>query len=95
MTRTPPTLSEVIQSSRLLVIDVDPAAGRLRVRGVDDACSELSCREQTVVVDGEVDNAGLGSLHPGDIIKVESPDGRPEKIVVLRRAWEEWASPEL
>ena len=38
--------------------------------------------------------ADLGLINPGDIIKVESNAGRPEKIVVVRRAWEEHTSPE-
>lgn len=89
------SLTDWLQQSRLLVVEVDTKAGRLRVRGAEDACTELSCQERTLVVTDEGTTHDLDALNPGDIIKVESAAGRPEKIVVLRRAWEEWASPEL
>ena len=38
--------------------------------------------------------ADLGLINPGDIIKVESSAGRRERIVAVRRAWEEHTSPE-
>jgi len=38
--------------------------------------------------------ADFGLINPGDIIKVESNAGRAERIVVVRRAWWEYASPE-
>jgi hypothetical protein len=47
-----------------------------------------------VAADGET-TASLDALSPGDIVKIESPAGGPTRIVVLRRAWEEYASPEL
>jgi hypothetical protein len=90
-----PNLTEWLQQSRLTVVLVDKKEGRLRVRGAGDACSELSCQDRTLVVTDEGATGDLEALNPGDIIKVESVAGRPEKIVVLRRAWEEWASPEL
>ena len=87
-------LTEWLQKSRLTVVEVDRAHGRLRVRGDADACSELSCGEHTVVVSDE-GPASLGALSPGDIVKVESTTGHAEKIVVVRRAWDEIASPEV
>ncbi len=89
------SLTDWLQQSRLMVVQVDKDQGRLRVQGAGDACTELSCREQTLVVTDEGAVADLGVLNPGDIVKVESAAGRAERIVVLRRAWEEWASPEL
>jgi len=89
------SLTDWLQQSRLIVVEVDQAAGRLRVRAADDSCSDLSCRAQTAVVTDEDANGDLGTLNPGDIIKVEPSADRPEKIVVVRRAWEEWASPEI
>jgi len=47
------------------------------------------------VVTDEDARAGLDALNPGDIIKIEPTGGRPERIVVLRRAWDELASPEV
>jgi hypothetical protein len=89
------SLTDWLQRSRLMVVEVDTKEGRLRVRGAEDACTELSCREQTLVVTDEGTTSDLNALNPGDIIRIESASGHPEKIVVLRRAWEEWASPEL
>jgi hypothetical protein len=88
------SLTDWLQRSRLTVVDVDPAAGRLRVRGEADACSDLSCPAQVVVMTEE-GSSGLQALNPGDIVRLEPPAGRPEKIIVLRRVWEEIASPEL
>jgi hypothetical protein len=90
------SLTDWLQEHRLLVVEVDASRGRVRVRGADDTCSELSCRSETVVVTDDATTTDLGALNPGDIVRVESQSaGRPERIVVLRRAWEEWASPEL
>jgi len=89
------SLTEHIQSSRLVVVEVKRAEGRLRVRGEGDVCAELSCSEETLVVTDEDTKAGLDTLHPGDIIKVEPAGGRPDRIVLLRRAWDELASPEV
>lgn len=87
------SLTDLLQKSRLTVVSVDKAAGRLRVRDDADLCSDLSCQGSLVVTEGE-SKADLGLINPGDIIKVESKDGRAEKIVVVRRAWQEFGSPE-
>lgn len=91
----PPSPTTWLQDSRLIVVSVDSLTRRLRLRGVQDQCSDMSCARDTVVVaDGETTSA-LGELSPGDIVKIEAPDAGPQRIVVLRRAWEEYASPEL
>jgi hypothetical protein len=89
------SLTDWLQMSRLLVVGVDASTGALRVRGAADACTELSCSEHTLVVTDDGAAPGLTRLHPGDIIKIEPTLARPEKIVVVRRAWEELASPEI
>lgn len=89
------SLTDWLQEHRLVVVAVDKAQGRLRVRGTKDVCSDLSCQGETVVVTDEGMTTDLDALNPGDIVKVEPAAGRPERIIVLRRAWEEWASPEL
>jgi hypothetical protein len=89
------SLTDWLQTNRLMVVEVDPPAGRVRVREASEHCSELSCREQTLVVSEEGVTADLGTLNPGDIVKLESSAAGLDRIVVLRRAWEEWASPEL
>src|SRR3989449_7972709 len=80
------SLTEHIQSSRLVVVEVKRAEGRLRVRGEADVCAELSCSEETLVVTDEDAKAGLDTLHPGDIIKIEPAGGRPPRNLLLRRA---------
>jgi hypothetical protein len=88
------TLTEWLQQSRLVVVQVDTSAGKLRVRGEADACTELSCADHTIVVSDE-GAGGLETLNPGDIIKVEPTVERPERVIVVRRVWEEIASPEI
>lgn len=88
------SLTEWLQQSRLTVVSVDKPSGRLRVKGEADACSDLVCQESTLVITDE-GQAGLDALNPGDIVKIESVAGRAEKIVVVRRVWEELGSPEL
>ncbi len=87
------SLTDLIQKSRLTVVEVDKEAGRLRVRDDAEVCTDLTCLGSLVVTDEE-SRADLGLINPGDIIKVESKGGRPEKIVVVRRAWNEFGSPE-
>jgi hypothetical protein len=89
------SLTDWLQQRRFTVVAIDTAGGRLRVRGADEACSDLSCHQQTVVVTDDGLVGSLGVLNPGDIVKIESGAGRLEKIVVLRRVWDELASPEL
>ncbi|HET9489716.1 MAG TPA: hypothetical protein VFR64_08190 [Methylomirabilota bacterium] len=90
----PNSLTDWLQKSRLTVVSVDATRGRLRVRGEADLCSELSCGEGTLVVANEGEG-NLEALNPGDIIKVEPKSGGAQTITVLRRAWEEIASPEV
>jgi hypothetical protein len=88
------SFTDRLQRTRLTVVEVDQSHGRLRVKGVEDACTDLACPETAVVVTDE-GHGDLDALNPGDIVKLESVAGRLEKIVVLRRVWEEIASPEL
>ena len=54
--------------------------------------SEVS--KGTLVVTEETQGAGLALLKPGDVIRVEAPHGQIQRIVVLRRGWQELESPE-
>lgn len=89
------SLTDWLQQNRLVVVAVDPSNHRLRLKGAEDACTDVSCSEHTVVVTEEDAAAGLAALNPGDIVKMDGAPGRPERIVVVRRVWEELASPEL
>jgi hypothetical protein len=66
----------------------------VRVKGAAEACTDLSCSESTLVVSDEGVGADLTALNAGDIVRLEGPGGRPERIVVVRRVWDELSSPE-
>lgn len=89
------SLTDWLQQNRLVVVAVDQETGRLRVRAEGDACRDLSCHEATVVIGDDGSHGGLRTLGPGDIVRLDGPAGRPERIVVVRRAWEELTSPEF
>ena len=89
------SLSERLQRERLIVVEVMKEAGRIRVRGAADACSEISCGGEAIVEASEGPTGGLEALCPGDIIRVESDAVVPRRIVVVRRVWEELTSPEF
>ena len=90
-------LTERLQQTRLMIVEVDRDHGRIRVKG--EACSDLSCHAQTIVLTEDGTIAGVDALYPGDIVRVETDiaaEGTPvAKVVVLRRVWESIASPEL
>lgn len=88
------SFTESLQKDRHVVVSVDTARGTVRVRGVAEACTDLSCSENTLVVSDDATCADLAMLNAGDIVRLEGPDGRPERIVVVRRVWEELSSPE-
>ena len=88
------SLTDWLQHSRLVIVGVDPAARRVRVKSEADACTDLACSERTLVVSDEGSATDLAGLNPGDIVRVEESSGRPERIVVVRRVWEELTSPE-
>ena len=91
------SLTDRLQQSRLMIVEVDREGGRLRVRGA--ACSDLSCHARTVVVTEDGSLAGVDALNPGDIVRIEedATEGgvTVARVVVLRRVWERIASPEL
>jgi hypothetical protein len=88
-------LTEWLRHSRLLVVDVQHELGRVRVRSETDGCSDLACGAQAVVVDEAGATGSLDTLNPGDVIKVASEPGEPQRLVVVRRVWDELTSPEF
>jgi len=89
------SLTDSIQQTRHIVVAIDLAAKTVRVRGEAEACTDLSCSEQTLVVsDDGGTRADLSALNAGDIVKLEGPPGQPRRIVVVRRVWDELSSPE-
>jgi hypothetical protein len=88
------SLTDWLQQSRLVVVGVDAVARRVRVKSEADACRDLACGERTLVVTEDGTAPDLGRLNAGDIVRVEEQAGRPERIVVVRRVWDELTSPE-
>jgi hypothetical protein len=88
------SLTDWLQQSRFIVVGVDPGRRHLRIKGAAEVCTDLSCSERTLVVTDEGTGLDLAALNPGDIVKIEEASGRPERIVVVRRVWEELTSPE-
>ena len=88
------SITEWLQQNRLTVVAVDTVGGRLRLRNEAEACSDLHCGEETVVMT-EDGAAELGAINAGDIVKVDASAGRAQRIVVVRRVWDELTSPEF
>lgn len=89
------SLTDWLQQSRMVVVAVDPVQRRVRVRGEGETCSDLACADTTLIVT-ENGPAGLETLNAGDIIRVHpatAPDAG-QRIVVVRRVWDELTSPE-
>lgn len=88
------SFTDSLQQNRLIVVAVDQASGRVRVKSAAEACTDLSCSPETLVVSDEGSSTDLHTLNPGDIVKLEGKTGAPQRIVVVRRAWDELTSPE-
>jgi hypothetical protein len=89
------SLTDSIQQDRHIIVAVDPVRKSIRIKGVGDACTELTCSEHTLVVSDDTGRGGdLATLNAGDIVKLEGPLDRPRRIVVVRRVWDELSSPE-
>jgi hypothetical protein len=88
------SLTDWLQQSRFVVVAVDPARRSLRIKGEAEMCTDLSCTERTLVVSDDGAAPDLSALNAGDIVRIEEASGRPERIVVVRRVWEELTTPE-
>lgn len=86
-------LTERLRESRFTVVDVRGDLGRIRIKSEADACTDLACDGQ--VLDDEGTLRGLETLNPGDIIKIQPDPGHPDRVVVVRRVWDELTSPEF
>jgi hypothetical protein len=88
------SLTDWLQQSRFVVVAIDPARRSLRIKGEAEMCTDLSCTERTLVISDDGAGPDLSALNAGDIVKIEEASGRPERIVVVRRVWEELTTPE-
>jgi hypothetical protein len=90
------SLTDWLQQNRLVVVSVDAATRRVRLKSAADVCTDVSCAEQTVIVTEDTADAGLDALNAGDIVRLDGGTPvRPERIVVVRRVWDELTSPEF
>ena len=89
------SLTDLLQQSRFIVVSTDKTRRLVRVKADGDACTDLSCHEQTVVMTDDGPTGDLSALNPGDIVRVTAVAGRPQEIVVVRRVWDELSSPEF
>ena len=89
------SLTDSLQQDRHVIVAVDPARKTIRVKGAADACTDLTCSEQTFVVADDANGpADLAALTAGDIVQLEGPPAGLRRIVVVRRVWDELSSPE-
>ena len=87
------SLTDSLGRDRFSVVEVDSTTGRLRVKGVADACTDFSCEGADIITEDGA-SKDLEMVRPGDIIRMEQQNGRAREIVVVRRAYEEYSSPE-
>jgi hypothetical protein len=87
------SLTDSLKHERFHVVDVDKAAGRLRVKAVEDVCTDFACHGAQVF-DEAGDACALEKVYPGDIITMEEKGGHVREITVVRRSYEEYSSPE-
>ena len=88
------SFTESLQRDRHIVVSVDTSRGTIRLKSAAEACTDLSCSESTLIVSDEGTRADLAMLNAGDIVRVEGRGDRPDRIVVVRRVWDELSSPE-
>jgi hypothetical protein len=89
------SLTDWLQQNRLVVVSVDPATGRVRLKEEGATCTDVTCADRTVVLTEDGPTADLGALNPGDIVRLEGGREGPSQVVVVRRVWEELTSPEF
>ena len=88
-------LTDALQSERLTVIEVNATHGHLvSVNGNPEHRIVHRAARGVLVLSEAGQTVGLGSVHPGDIIKAHVRDGQTQQIIILRRAWAEIGTPE-
>jgi hypothetical protein len=87
------SLTDSLKYDRYRVVEVDTAAGRLRIKSEADMCSDFACGEAEIVTD-EGRTRDLAEINPGDIVMLEHKDGKTTEIRVVRRVFDEYSSPE-
>jgi hypothetical protein len=87
-------LTAAIQTGRMTVVDVNREARRIVCMNSQGRVYEHRVTNGAKVVTEDKTAGDLALLNAGDVIRAELRAGRIQKIVVLRHAWNETASPE-
>src|SRR5207247_10093549 len=87
------SLTDSIQQDRHIIVAVDTARNTVRIKGVADACTDLSCSAQTLAVSDEGRRAARTALNARDNVRLEGTVGRPACDVVVRRVGDALSSP--
>jgi len=87
------SLTDSLKHDRYRVVEVDTAAGRLRIKSEADMCSDIACGEAEIVTD-EGRTRDLAEINPGDIVMLDHKDGKATEVRVVRRVFDEYSSPE-
>jgi len=87
------SLTDSLKHDRYRVVEVDKAAGRVRIKSEADMCSDFACGEADIVTD-EGRTRDLAEINPGDIVMLDHKDGKATEIRVVRRVFDEYSSPE-
>ncbi len=87
------SLTDSLKYDRYRVVEVDKAAGRLRIKSEADMCSDFACGEAEIVTD-EGRTRDLAEINQGDIVMLDHKDGKATEIRVVRRVFDEYSSPE-
>jgi hypothetical protein len=89
-----PDATRAIQLKRLTVLGIDRSARRLLSITGSGRILRADVSNGAVVVMEDRKTTDLALVKPGDVITVEPSGGPIRRIVVLRQAWQDMASPE-
>jgi hypothetical protein len=87
-------LTAAIQTGRMTVLKVNREANQIVSLSSEGRVRVTTVSNKAVVVTEDKKAADLALLNAGDLIQVEPRDGQIQRILVLRRAWQETTSPE-
>lgn len=88
------SLTAAVQTGRMTVLKVNREANQILSLSSEGRVRVSTVSDKAVVVTEDKKAPDLALLNAGDIIQVEPRDGQVQRILVLRRAWQETTSPE-
>jgi hypothetical protein len=87
-------LTAAIQTGRMTVVDINRETRRIVCLNSLGKVHEHRVTADAKVTTEDKTASDLALLNPGDVVRAELRAGQIQKIVVLRHAWHETASPE-